>query len=147
MAERVEIEKLLKEGHNVQFCPKGTSMYPLFVRQNDAAIVMPSEKLGREIRAFDVCLYRNATGKLILHRVYKVNEKGVYFVGDHQTEIEGPLAKECVLGVMYAFVRKGHECSVKNPIYKLAFGLWFVLRHLRWKLIHLGSRIKHLFVK
>lgn len=132
MEEKVSIEKLLREGKTVQFSPIGGSMIPLFVTPQDKVVVTPEFDI---IKRLDVMVYRRPNGPLIIHRVYKVDEKGIYLVGDRQQEIEGPLSREYMLGKMVSFVRKGRACTVKNPIYRAYSWLWMLVRPRRYRII------------
>lgn len=142
MQEKVNIENLLSEGNSVSIEPIGTSMYPLFVERNDRAIIVSFGKFTRRVRRGDVCVYRRPDGGLVIHRIYKASSKEVYFVGDHQTEIEGPLSLDCIIGVMVAFRRKNKEYSVSNPIYIILSRIWLFIRPIRLKLIKLCSIVK-----
>ena len=55
--EKVNIEKLLKEGHSIQLKPKGYSMYPLFVPGRDEAVIAPVDE-EMHLKRGDVVLYR-----------------------------------------------------------------------------------------
>ena len=141
--EKYNIEQLLRDGNAVQFHPLGSSMWPLFVYPKDEAIVVPVEA-GRFKRG-DVCLYRGLSGNLIIHRVYKRKGNMLYMVGDHQTEIEGPIESKDALGIMTHYIRNGKKHSASNPIYCLLSRIWLLLRPFRKSIITFGSRIKRLF--
>jgi hypothetical protein len=96
-------EILIKNQNSVQLHPIGYSMYPLIVPERDEVIISP---LKKKIRRGDVLLFRRKSGKLVLHRVIKVKESKLYFVGDNQTEIEGPIETSQVLGIMRSFIHK-----------------------------------------
>lgn len=127
--EKQDIEKLLAEGNAIQIKPQGYSMYPLFVPGRDEAVVEPvdTEKLKRGA----VALYRRDSGILVLHRIWKKKNDEFYMVGDNQKEIEGPLRKEQIKGVMVAMYRKGKYIPVSKFTYRLAMGIWLLLRPLR----------------
>lgn len=139
MEEKRDIEQLLKEGKTVQFHPMGTSMFPLFVSPADYAVVAP---IGEKIKKLDVLVYRRPEGPLVIHRVKKTGPEGLYMVGDRQVEVEGPLQKECALGVMTGFVRKGHSYSVKYFPYRVYSALWMLLRPVRLVLFKIGHYCK-----
>ena len=141
--EKYNIEQLLRDGNVVQFHPVGSSMWPLFVYPKDEAIVAPvTQDL---LKRGDVCLYRGLSGNLIIHRVYKRKDNVFFMVGDHQTEVEGPIEGKDVLGIMTHYIRNGKKHSASNPIYLLFSRMWLLLRPLRRSIIAFGSRIKRLF--
>lgn len=126
--QSIDLISLLEE-HNIQIKPEGYSMYPLFVPGRDSAIIAKSGT--KRLKRGDVVLYRRTGSILVLHRIWRVGQEGIYMVGDNQTQIEGPLAPEQILGILIAFVRKGHTYSVKHPIYRLYAGIWLALRPVR----------------
>uniref|UniRef100_UPI0040560DFE S24/S26 family peptidase n=1 Tax=Acetatifactor sp. TaxID=1872090 RepID=UPI0040560DFE len=129
MKEKISIEELLAQGKTVQFTPIGSSMCPLFAPQRDQAIVAPVE--DRRLKRGDVVLYRRKQSVLVLHRIWKVKSDGFYMVGDNQREIEGPIEREQIKGIMVAMIRKGKQFSVQNPGYRLGTMVWLQLRPFR----------------
>ncbi|MCR5544912.1 MAG: S24/S26 family peptidase [Lachnospiraceae bacterium] len=105
-------------------------MHPLLVPGRDEAILRPVEQ--EDIRRGQVLLFRGKRNLLTLHRVWKVKEDGVYFVGDNQVEVEGPIPREKIYGTMCGYVRKGKEYVVDGPIYTLIFRTWLFLRPIRF---------------
>lgn len=135
------IEQLLKEGKTVQVKPKGYSMYPFIVPGQDEAVVEPVRNV--RLKRGDVVLYRRAeTGILVLHRIMKCNDGGIYLVGDNQTEVEGPLMPDAVKGIMVGLYKKGRFVSVHNPVYRLMSFSWLVLRPFRPGISRVLSAIK-----
>ena len=123
------LEQLLDENEYVQISPEGYSMYPILCPGRDQVIL---KKLGEErIRRGQVLLYRRESGTLVLHRVFRVREDGIYMVGDNQSEVEGPLPREAFLARAVAFVRKGRRFSEKNLVYVVLTRIWLFLRPLR----------------
>ncbi len=123
------IEELLSRGESVQVAPEGYSMYPMFVPGRDQAILKRADT--KRLKKGDVILYRRPGSILVLHRICKYTPEGFFMVGDNQIEIEGPLAKEQIIGVLTGFVRKGRAISVQNPVYVICAKLWLFLRPIR----------------
>lgn len=132
METRADIEQLLRDGNTVQTVIKGYSMYPLLVSDRDSVILAPLE--GYAPKRGDVVLYRREGSILVLHRIWKVRQDGVYMVGDNQTEIEGPLRQEQIRGKLVAFIRKGKYVSVSRISYRVYAAVWLWLRPIRHKL-------------
>jgi len=128
--ETLTIEEALKVGKWVRFKPTGGSMSPLFASGRDVATVAPiGDKL---VRRGDILLYRRSLDDiLVLHRVYKVKENGLYMLGDNQTEIEGPIDRDRVLGIMISMVRKGKNLSMGNFFYRFIARIWLWMRPFR----------------
>ena len=138
--QKADVEKLLAEGKTIQIAPQGYSMYPLFVPERDQAVIAPVcvEKLKRG----DVVLYRRSGGILVLHRICKRRPEGFYMVGDNQDEVEGPLEKSQLIGVLTGFVRKGKTYSTENPVYRIAAGIWLFLRPVRMPVMRVCAFFK-----
>ena len=136
MQEKTDLEKLLRAGTPVGFYPQGTSMYPTIVPGRDNVIVEP---LADTIpKRGDVLLFRrpdNAPvypGKLILHRVWKVKNDGIYMVGDNEKMVEGPLPIECFIGIMIELNRKGKKINVTGLLYRILTKSWLFIRPIRF---------------
>lgn len=128
-SEKTNIEELLLSGSSVRFSPHGYSMYPLIVPGRDEVEVIPIN--NRNIKRGDVLVYRRPEDKLIIHRVFKVKNDMLYMVGDNQEEIEGPLPKSCVRGLMVSFCHKGKFYDKNNLFYILSWQIWLILRPFR----------------
>lgn len=131
MESRADIEQLLKDGSTVQTAINGYSMYPLLVPDRDSVILAPLESYVP--RRGDVVLYRRDGSILVLHRICKVRQDGVYMVGDNQTEVEGPLRQDQIRGKMVAFIRKGKHVSIGNIPYRIYACIWLWMRPVRHK--------------
>ncbi len=145
METRADIEQLLKDGHTVQTVINGYSMYPLLVPDRDSVILAPLEDYMP--RRGDVVLYRRPGSILVLHRIWKVRQDGVYMVGDNQTEIEGPLRQDQIRGKLVAFIRKGKHISADSIPYRAYAAVWLRMRPVRHKVavaVHAMKRLgKH----
>lgn len=129
MEKVADIEQLLSEGNVIQITPKGWSMYPMMRSGRDEAVIAP---LGEErLKRGDVVLYRREGDILVLHRIWKVTDSGLFLVGDNQVEIEGPLKPEQVKGRLLAFIREGKTISVRHPLYRFYASVWLRLRPMR----------------
>lgn len=131
-SEKLNIEELLLSGSSVRFSPHGYSMYPLIVPGRDEVEIIPID--NHTVRRGDVLVYRRPEDKLIIHRVYKVRNNMIYMVGDNQEEIEGPLPKDCVRGLMIGFCHKGRYYGKNNLLYILSWQVWLLLRPFRHKI-------------
>lgn len=142
--DKVNIEKLLKEGHTIQLKPKGYSMYPLFVPGRDEAVIAPIDEKMR-LKRGDVVLYRREGSMLVMHRIWKCKGENFYMVGDNEHWIEGPLPGDRIRGILVGVVRKGNYFSVKQPLYRLFSGLWLALRPFRPILSKTMAGVKRFF--
>ena len=124
-----KIKPLLDEGQNLEIHPTGTSMFPL-LESRDSVLLKPLRDVCK-VKKNDILLYRRESGLLVLHRLCKVKEDGYYFVGDNQTEVEGPLQASALLAVTTDICRHGRWFSVKHPVYRFFSRLWLLLRPVR----------------
>ena len=129
--EKIDVEGLLSRGQSVEIYPTGYSMYPLVIPGRDRAVLAPFIRQRDQVRKGDVLLFRRKHSILVLHRVCRVGADGVYFVGDNQKEVEGPIPYNQIVGKATAFVRKGRRISVGRPMYRILTGLWLWLRPIR----------------
>ncbi len=147
--QRQDIEQLLAQGNSIQIRPQGYSMYPVLLPGRDEVVVEPVTQ--RELKRGDVVLYRRVaedTGHiLVLHRIWKVKDDGIYLVGDNQKEIEGPLMKSQMKGIMAGMYRKGKYISAQNPWYRILTYGWLLLRPVRPYISGLVACIKRALKK
>lgn len=137
----IDVEKLLLAGSPVTFPLTGLSMFPLFVGGRDRITVVPIPE-GHKFKRLQVVLYRRPGDKLVMHRIYKVKPEGLYLVGDHQTEIEGPLSTDQVRGIMTEAIRKGKKITTKDFTYRLYSFVWMLIRPFRFKALRILLKIK-----
>lgn len=138
----LDIEQLLSDGNTIRIKPQGYSMYPLFVPGRDEAVISPLLHPPVGLKRGDVVLYRRQGSILVLHRIWKINHKGIYLVGDNQTEVEGPLPASQMRGILTSFVRKGQEVSVRQPVYMMYSKVWLRLRPFRHKIAKILNSMK-----
>lgn len=136
-----DVEELLREGNNVSIKVRGYSMYPFLIPGKDSVIVEPAAGMDAFKRG-EVLLYRRATGLLVLHRVWKVKNDGLYFVGDNQMEIEGPLDRKQVIGKMVSFEKNGRYHDVSWAPYYISSRVWLFLRPLRGSISRFIHKLK-----
>ena len=129
-SQKLDVEKLLTEGNTVQLPPIGYSMYPVIVPGRDKVVIAPASEQDC-LKRGDVVLYRRDGSVLVLHRIWKVKKDGFYMVGDNQREVEGPIRRDQIRGIMTVLVRKRREISAQDFGYRLLTGIWLRLRPFR----------------
>ena len=143
MEQIYEIEPLLKAGACKQIHPQGYSMYP-FIDPRRGVVGVAGIGGGSALRRGDVVLYRRENGMLVLHRIYKIGQDGLYLLGDHQTAIEGPVRREQVKGKMTGMVRDGRYMDVGNPGYRMLSVVWLWLRPARRAIMVPAARLRRM---
>ena len=136
------IEEILESGKAVQFKPQGYSMYPVIVPGRDAVIVQKEDPA--KLKRGDVALYRRDGSILVIHRIWRKDEKGFYMVGDNQTEIEGPLRQDQIKGKMVTLIRNGKEIDVRAPLYRIPCSIWLFMRPVRRPVSLVAAAVKRL---
>lgn len=115
--ENRNIESVIEEKGEVMTSTAGSSMYPMLRHKRDMVVI---EKVNRKLKKYDVPLYRLKSGKLVLHRILKVTDKGYVIRGDNLMNKEYNITDENIIGVLKAFYRGGkyYNCET-NKKYKL----------------------------
>lgn len=99
------IRELLESGEEVPLTISGNSMSPFFIHERDKVLLAPAKGI---LKKGDMALFQRKNGQYILHRICRVTSDNQYFfVGDAQTEIEGPIDREQIFGRVKAVCRKG----------------------------------------
>lgn len=116
------IMEQLEQNGQVVFCPAGISMRPMLEHNRDKVYMKKAD--GRDIKKWDVILYRTTAGNYILHRVVKVTEEGFITRGDHNYFNDAFQPKDALIGIIYRFERKGKQYSVDAAGYRFCVFLW-----------------------
>ena len=93
------LREIAEGGKVVSLRIAGSSMSPFLAHGRDYIYFT---KPDRELREGDMVFYQRRNGQYVMHRIYKVKAEGYYIVGDAQTEIEGPVARDQI----FAFITK-----------------------------------------
>lgn len=151
MENKINPEELLRAGTPIQIVPSGYSMYPLVNPNKGDAVVL--EPLGeRTLKKREVVLFRRnslaapgAGDILVLHRIVRISGEDFFLVGDNQCDVEGPVNRSQICGVMTAVVKKGRSISVTDLRYRLSCGVWHILLPVRPALLRFASWGKRTF--
>ena len=135
------IRPTLDSGRSVRFIVTGKSMYPLLVPERDSVVLVRANNLKNR----DIAFYERRDGSYILHRIVKINKKGVWCVGDNQTIVEGPLEREQIIGVVTSINRNGKEISVKSFRYRSYAFIWSLIRPFRRLAYKIYRAVKRTF--
>ncbi len=124
------IEFLFEQKSDVKLTVTGNSMYPFLKHTRDSVLLSDAKSL--HISKGDVVLFKRDTGQCILHRVcrYK-DEDNIYFVGDAQTGIEGPIAKSQLIALVTSVYRDGKEISCRSFWWRTLSFLWLLILPIR----------------
>ena len=102
-------EELLKTQDEVMTRTRGTSMRPLLRQVRDIVVI---KRPRFPLKAGDAPLYRvKGKKELVLHRILKVREDGVYIIRGDNLFVKEYVAESQIVGVMKAFYREGKYCD------------------------------------
>jgi len=97
-----EVSKIIAEGKDVAFTPKGNSMLPFIYGGKDSVIITaaPSVKVG------DIVLVK-IDGKYLLHRIYEIDGDKLTLMGDGNIRGTEACMKSDVVGRVREIRREG----------------------------------------
>ena len=122
------IMEQLNRGESVTFFPRGTSMLPMLRQGRDSVVLSP---LPRQLKKYDLPLYRRDDGAYVLHRIVQTGETYTC-IGDNQFEFETGLEYRQMIAVVTAFTRGGREIKTTDPFYRLYCRFWVASRPVRY---------------
>lgn len=125
------IQETLAQGKTFQFSPRGVSMQPMLIQGRDTVTLAP---VDRELKKYDLPLYRRDNGAFVLHRIVKVGDT-LTCIGDNQYELEPGIRRDQVVAVVVAFTHGGESVAVTDLRYQIYCRLWHWSRGLRKLLI------------
>lgn len=132
------IREMIDMGEEVPLVVTGGSMLPFLAGGRDTVLLKKApEKLQRGM----IALYVRPDGSFILHRIAKCEGENLFFVGDAQTVIEGPLPSSVVFAVVTKAKRKGVIIDERSAIWKFFEKTWLDLIRYRRIIIKLYSII------
>jgi hypothetical protein len=117
---------------------RGASMEPLFKTHRDMVIIKRAE---RELKKYDVALYKDTHGRYVLHRVIKVL-CDFYIIRGDNTFVNEKVPKSAVIGVLISFRNKQRRKTVEDKSYKLYSRFWHFIYPVRY-LFHKSKLVLH----
>lgn len=113
------IEKISR-GEGFWLTVTGGSMLPTLHDESDSVYIEP---LNRKLKVGDIPLVMDRGEHCILHRVIRIEGDVFYLRGDALFRVEGPIARENILGVatLYRRDEKVRKISRRIPVKVLAY--------------------------
>ena len=130
--------ELINSGKTVPLVASGSSMTPFIVHQRDTIFISKANELHKG----DMVFYKRSTGQYVMHRIHHIKNDEFYIVGDAQNEIEGPIKREQIFGVIKKLNRKGKLIDNHNFCWKFFQHVWIRIVPLRPFLIKLYTKLK-----
>jgi hypothetical protein len=132
------LKELAEEGHQVSLLISGSSMAPFLVHHRDTIYF---KKPDRDLRVGDMVFYRRSSGQYVMHRIRRIRPEGFYMIGDAQTEIEGPLNREQIFGLVTAVNRKGKLIRPGDFWWEFFAKVWLRIIPLRGLVSRIYSKL------
>ncbi len=132
------VEEVLQSGGTVKIKPQGISMLPFIRECKDTVLI---RKIEKEPSWGEICLYRRANGKLVLHRLVGKSKSGFAFRGDNQIRVERCVQFEQLLGCVVGVCR-GDKIVQKS---QFSYWLYFLIslpRCMIDRLLRRGRKLK-----
>lgn len=131
------ISQILSEGGSFVLTVTGNSMRPTLVPQRDQVCLTAPGKL----RKGDIIFFRRHSGEYVLHRVLRIDSKGLTVNGDSQTWTETVQPPQ-VIGVVSRICRGGKWQDTDSLPARLHGLLWPATRTVRPGLIRLKQMLR-----
>ncbi len=129
-----------KNGNDVKLRVTGNSMSPFLVDKRD--FVFLSIYDGKPKKG-DILFYKRSSDKYVLHRVKKYDGKNLWFVGDAQNYVEGPLSEDCIIAQCKKAIRKGKTIDESSFIWRVFSKVWICIIPCRTTIIRFVSVFKN----
>ena len=95
---------IINTGKDVNLIVTGSSMAPFLCHQRDTIII---SKPNGDFFKGQMVFYTRDNGQYVMHRIHHIKNDELYIVGDNQIDIEGPVRKDQVFGIIHKVIRKG----------------------------------------
>lgn len=128
------LAEILREGKEVPLAVSGNSMQPFLEHGRDFVTVSP---VSGEVRRGDIVLFRDPTGRYLMHRVIRLREGKVITWGDGNMRPDPAWDPESVLGVVRSAKRKGKFITERSRSWRAWRSLWGLHPILRRPLLWL----------
>lgn len=131
------IKAELLSSKSVQIPVKGTSMRPFF---RDGLTLVTVAGISKPLKKFDVVLYEPTPGKMVLHRIIRIQANNYLIRGD------GLITKELIpaeqlVAVVTSFETQGKITPSTNAWYRFKVSVWNFLAFLRRPLLGVLRRL------
>ena len=122
------LKELVEEGREVSMIISGSSMSPFLCHERDRVFFKAPD---RPLRVGDMVFFQRRSGQYVLHRICRIKDGSYYIVGDAQTAIEGPVAREQIFALVTKVQRKGRILAPGDFWWEFFAWVWVRLIPLR----------------
>jgi phage repressor protein C with HTH and peptisase S24 domain len=132
-----EIEGLVRDGLEVVFVPKGSSMSPFIKGGVDRVLITKAESIAEG----DIILALTEQGSHVLHRVEKVDGNMLILMGDGNLIGRERCRREDVIGKAVKIIKKDREIDCQSPSHLRKAAIWRSLLPIRRYLLAIYRRL------
>jgi hypothetical protein len=132
-----EIEGLVRDGLEVVFVPKGSSMSPFIKGGVDRVLITKAESIAEG----DIILALTEQGSHVLHRVEKVDGNMLILMGDGNLIGRERCRREDVIGKAVKIMKKDREIDCQSPSHLRKAAIWRSLLPIRRYLLAIYRRL------
>lgn len=132
-----EMKRLVNEGSEVIFVPKGSSMLPFIRGGADRVIMVKAENVAKD----DVILALTDQGNYVLHRVEQVDGDNITLMGDGNLYGRERCKRENVVAKAIKIINKNSEIDCRSETHLRKARLWRQLLPLRRYLLAIYRRL------
>lgn len=131
------IGKLIEEGQEVIFKPKGVSMLPFIRGGRDSVLLRKADGL----KVGDIALAEISEGRYVLHRIETIEDEMIVLMGDGNLVGRERCRKEDVMAIAVKIIKENKEIDCQSPRHMRMAEIWKRLLPLRRYLLAIYRRI------
>ena len=133
------LRDIVNEGKEAGVKVAGGSMSPFLADKRDYIYFKAPYA---PLKKGDMVFYQRDNGQFIMHRIYKVTDRGLYMIGDAHCVIEGPLRYDQVFAIVFKVKRKGKIIGPGNFWWEFFEHVWINIVPLRKYIVKMYSVLK-----
>ena len=131
------IGKLIEEGQEVIFKPKGMSMLPFIRGGRDSVLLRKAD----ELKVGDIALAEISEGRYVLHRIETIEDEMIVLMGDGNLVGRERCRKEDVMAIAVKIIKENKEIDCQSPRHMRMAEIWKRLLPVRRYLLAIYRRI------
>ena len=131
------IGKLVEEGQEVIFKPKGMSMLPFIRGGRDSVLLRKAD----ELKVGDIALAEISEGRYVLHRIEKIEGETIVLMGDGNLVGRERCRREDVMAIAVKIIKGRREIDCQSQRHLRNAEIWKRLLPVRRYLLAIYRRI------
>lgn len=131
------IGKLIEEGQEVIFKPKGMSMLPFIRGGRDSVLLRKAD----ELKVGDIALAEISEGRYVLHRIEKIEGETIVLMGDGNLVGRERCRREDVMAIAVKIIKDRREIDCQSQGHLRNAEIWRRLLPVRRYLLAIYRRI------